>query len=272
MSLIELCISAYSATQAEEKLSYLIPLTHKVLAEKDLQAFQEERSRSLEPGFPERPEWVHPRDLKKRGFGSELGRATLVHAITHIEFNAINLALDAALRFSGLPTAYYADWITVALDEARHFSLLSANLQARGYHYGDFPAHHGLWDMAERTAHDLLDRMAMVPRILEARGLDVTPAMIAKFQGIGDTETADLLAIILKEEIAHVEAGTRWFTAVCEQRELQPSKTWTHLVNQYLGSDVRCPTNIDARQQAGFQASELQWLKDTCRQAAISKE
>ncbi len=272
MSLIEQCISAYSAKEAKEKLSYLLPLTHQALAEKDLQAFQYERSESLQPGFPERPRWVHPRQLKKRGFGSKLGRATLVHAITHIEFNAINLALDAALRFSGLPTAYYADWITVALDEARHFSLLSANLQARGYRYGDFPAHHGLWDMAERTAHDVLDRMAMVPRILEARGLDVTPAMIAQFQRIGDTETAELLATILSEEIAHVKAGTRWFTAECEQRKLEPGKAWVQLVNQYLGNDVRCPTNIDARQQAGFQPSELRWLKDTCRQAAINKK
>jgi uncharacterized ferritin-like protein (DUF455 family) len=164
------------------------------------------------PGRPERPPLVSPRDLRKRGLGSREGRAAFLHAIAHIEFNAINLAWDAAYRFRDMPDEFYRDWVGVADDEARHFSLLSQRLRELGAAYGDFPAHNGLWDMAEKTAQSCLARMALVPRVLEARGLDVTPAMIVKLRAIGDPGSADILDLILREEIAHVAAGSRWFS------------------------------------------------------------
>lgn len=222
------------------------------------------------PGVPRKPELVHPRKLSRRGSGTAEGRLALLHAIVHIEFNAMNLALDAAIRFEGLPEQYYRDWILVAADEARHYALLAGRLADFNARYGDYPAHQGLWDMALRTAHDPLDRMAMVPRILEARGLDVTPAMINQFEGAQDKQTAKILRQILEEEVAHVEAGSRWFYFLCQQRGLNSETTWFERVNHYLGDDVRCPINIEDRYRAGFNKRELEWLKATCRQAAIS--
>ena len=165
------------------------------------------------PGRPQRPRLVHPRDLPRRGFGSVEGRAAFIHSIAHIELNAIDLGWDAVYRFRGLPADFYADWVRVADDEARHFSMLRGRLQALGYDYGDFDAHNGLWEMCEKTAHDGLARMALVPRVLEARGLDVTPGMIVKLRSLGDDATADVLEVILREEVAHVAAGSRWFRA-----------------------------------------------------------
>lgn len=223
------------------------------------------------PGVPEKPELVHPRKLKRRGTGTETGRVTLLHAIAHIEFNAMNLALDAAARFAGLPEQYYRDWIEVAADEARHYQLLSDRLADFNACYGDFPAHQGLWDMALRTAHDPLDRMAMVPRVLEARGLDVTPAMVKQFERVGDAQTAQILELILKEEVAHVEAGTRWFRYLCERQGQEPDAAWFDRVTHYMGTDIRCPINFIDRDKAGFRKTELDWLKQACRQAAIEK-
>jgi uncharacterized ferritin-like protein (DUF455 family) len=223
------------------------------------------------PGVPDKPELVHPRELSRRGSGTAAGRLALLHAIAHIEFNAINLALDAVVRFSNLPVQYYRDWIAVAADEARHYTLLTTRLADFDARYGDYPAHQGLWDMALRTAHDPLDRMAIVPRILEARGLDVTPAMVKQFEQAQDTQTADILRRILKEEVAHVEAGSYWFRYLCEQRGLESDTTWFERVSFYLGDDVRCPINMEDRRRAGFNKSELEWLKTTCRQAAISR-
>ena len=223
------------------------------------------------PGVPEKPELVHPRALKRRGVGTETGRVVLLHAIAHIEFNAMNLALDAAVRFAGLPEQYYRDWIGVAADEARHYRLLSDRLADFNAGYGDFPAHQGLWDMALRTAHDPLDRMAMVPRILEARGLDVTPAMVKQFEAAGDMQTAQILLLILEEEVAHVEAGTRWFRYLCERAGREPDALWFDRVTHYMGTDIRCPINLKDRDRAGFRKSEIDWLKQACRQAAIDK-
>ena len=222
------------------------------------------------PGKPEKPRCVHPRDLTRRGSGSLAGRIVLLHAIAHIEFNAINLALDAVVRFEGLPPDYYRDWIGVAADEARHFTLLSNRLADLDAKYGDFPAHQGLWDMALRTAADPLDRMAMVPRIMEARGLDVTPAMIEKFKRAGDDQSADLLSTILREEIDHVKAGTHWFEYLCAQRGLAAESTWIERVSHYLGTNILCPVNLKDRAQAGFKEGEIQWLKQVCRNRAIS--
>ncbi|MGD9410059.1 MAG: ferritin-like domain-containing protein, partial [Thiohalocapsa sp.] len=172
------------------------------------------------PGRPTRPELVAPRDLPKRGLDVPEGRAALVHAVAHIEFNAINLAWDAVQRFPAMPAAFALDWARVADDEARHFAMLRQRLRELGYDYGDFPAHDGLWQMAEATAGDALARMALVPRVLEARGLDVTPGMIARLERVGDEATAACLQVILREEVEHVAIGSRWFRWLCEQRGL----------------------------------------------------
>ncbi|MGQ0699750.1 MAG: ferritin-like domain-containing protein [Panacagrimonas sp.] len=209
------------------------------------------------PGHPTYPLLVHPREVPRRGLGTPEGRAAMVHAVAHIEFNAINLALDAALRFGDMPNAYYADWISVAQDEARHFAMLSARLDRLGYAYGAFPAHNGLWEAAEKTAHDVMERMALVPRVLEARGLDVTPNMILRLHEVGDLETAAILRTILQEEVRHVAIGTRWFRHLCMQRGLDPVATFRRLLVEHRVR-LRPPFNEDARRRAGFEQAELQ--------------
>jgi len=213
------------------------------------------------PGRPSRPGLVHPRELSRRGMGSAHGRAAFIHSIAHIELNAIDLAWDAVYRFRGLPADYYADWIAVAADEARHFVLLRDRLRDFGHDYGDFDAHNGLWEMAEKTAHDGLARMALVPRVLEARGLDVTPAMIAKLRLLGDEVTADILATILREEIAHVAAGSRWFRWHCEQAGVDPAARFRELLDEYAHGSLRGPFNHDARIEAGFDSDEIAMLE-----------
>jgi uncharacterized ferritin-like protein (DUF455 family) len=203
---------------------------------------------------------VHPRALPRRGLGSDEGRVAFVHAIAHIEFNAIDLAWDAVYRFRGLPADYYADWVRVADDEARHFALLRARLRELGADYGDFDAHNGLWEMAEKTAGDGLARMALVPRVLEARGLDVTPGMIARLRGLGDQDTADILALILREEVAHVAAGSRWFRWHCERAGVEPAATFRRLLREYARPVLHGPFNRPARLAAGFDAEELDTL------------
>jgi len=208
-------------------------------------------------GHPDRPELVDPAKVRRRRLGSETGRAALVHAITHIEFNAINLALDAVFRFRDMPRQFYLDWMSVAADEARHFQLLSKRLQEMGFNYGDFPAHNGLWEMAQRTADDCLKRMALVPRVLEARGLDVTPGMIERLKSIGDDETVRILRIILEEEVRHVGIGSHWFHACCDQRGLEPESTFLGLLKEHFSGSLRGPFNIPARMQAGFTQREM---------------
>ena len=208
-------------------------------------------------GHPSKPELVAPANLRRRRLGSEAGRAALVHAVTHIEFNAINLALDAAYRFRNMPSQYYVDWISVAADEARHYQLLSTRLKSMGYNYGDFPAHNGLWEMAQRTADDCMKRMALVPRVLEARGLDVTPGMIEKLSSAGDHETVRILRIILEEEVRHVEIGSHWFRICCDQRGLEPEETFLMLLKEYFAGTLRGPFNMAARMQAGFTQREM---------------
>jgi uncharacterized ferritin-like protein (DUF455 family) len=184
-----------------------------------------------------------------------------VHAIAHIEFNAIDLAWDAVYRFRGLPHAYYADWVSVANDEARHFSLLRARLQELGYDYGDFDAHNGLWEMAEKTAHDGLARMALVPRVLEARGLDVTPGMIVKLRSLGDSATVAILETILREEVAHVAAGSRWYRWYCERAGIDPAPRFRELLGEYARAVLYGPFNFEARSAAGFDDEELRMLE-----------
>lgn len=209
------------------------------------------------PGRPARPLLIHPHDVPQRALGSIEGRAALVHAIAHIEFNAINLALDAGWRFDGMPAAYYADWLSVAQDEARHFAMLRTRLQAMGYDYGDFAAHNGLWEAAEKTGHDALLRMALVPRVLEARGLDVTPGMMLRLRKVGDLETVAILEVILREEVRHVEIGTCWFQYLCAQRSLDSTCTFRSLLAEH-GVRLRPPLNVEARRAAGFVDAEMQ--------------
>lgn len=209
------------------------------------------------PGRPGKPELVPPRDVPQRGLGSAEGRAALVHAVAHIEFNAINLAWDAVQRFPGMPDDYYRDWAGVAADEARHFGMLSKRLAELGHAYGDFAAHNGLWEMAVKTSDACLARMALVPRVLEARGLDVTPGMIARLRGVGDEITADILEIILREEVAHVAAGSRWFRFCCEREGLEPRATFRQLLRDRVAGGLRGPFNLDARRAAGFDEAEL---------------
>lgn len=214
-----------------------------------------------EPGRPARPVLVRPRDLVQRRLGTPEGRAALVHAVAHIEFNAINLALDAVYRFRTMPRQFYGDWLRVAAEEAEHFSMLRARLVELGWDYGDFPAHNGLWEMAVETADDVLVRMALVPRVLEARGLDVTPGMMARLEGVGDERTVDILRIILRDEIGHVAIGSRWYAYVCEQRGLDPVPTFTGLLNRAMKGRIKAPFHRDARLQAGFTARELDELE-----------
>ena len=213
-----------------------------------------------EPGRPATPKLVAPRDLPIRKLGSDQGRAAFIHSLAHIEFNAINLAWDAVYRFREMPPEFYRDWVRVADEEACHFGLLRDRLRTLGHDYGDYAAHNGLWEMAQKTAFDPLVRMALVPRVLEARGLDVTPGMMQRLHDIGDEESADVLAIILRDEIGHVEIGTRWFRYLCEQRGLDPDKTYQLLLEKYLEGNIRPPFNDAARRQAGFSDAELAYI------------
>ena len=212
------------------------------------------------PGLPARPLLVLQRQVPHRGLGTAEGRAALVHAVAHIEFNAINLAWDAVYRFRGKPAAYYRDWASCAHDEARHFAMLAERLQELGHAYGDFDAHDGLWQMAEKTAHDDTARMALVPRVLEARGLDVTPAMIERLRRLGDTRTVAILEVILREEVAHVAAGTRWYQHCCQRDGIEPIAHFFALIRDYMGVNLRGPFNRPARLEAGFVEAELDRL------------
>lgn len=214
------------------------------------------------PGRPEKPELVDARALPRRGLGSVAGRTALVHSLAHIEFNAINLALDAVYRFRDMPADYYLDWLKVASDEGEHFMLLHERLGSLHSAYGAMPAHDGLWDMARRTDHDVLVRMALVPRILEARGLDVAPPMIHKLQAMGDHLTADILQRIYTDEITHVEVGNRWFRHVCHARQLDGTAVFRDLLKGENSAYLRSPYNREARLQAGFNEQELALIQE----------
>ncbi len=214
------------------------------------------------PGNPAKPELVAPRLVKRRSMVTQEGRAILIHALVHIEFNAINLALDAIWRFAGMPRAYYTDWLQVADEEALHFSLLSAHLQVLGHTYGDFPAHSSLWEMADKTRSDVLARMALVPRTMEARGLDVVPSLRDKLAQAGDLDAAAILEIILRDEIGHVAIGNRWYGYLCEQRGMEPINTYAVLAAEHAAPVPRGPFNLPARRAAGFSDPELAALTD----------
>lgn len=230
------------------------------------------------PGRPEQPPLIDPAHVPTRSPFTVEGRAALLHAICHIEFNAINLALDAVWRFADMPEPFYRDWLRVAAEEAYHFTLLHDHLQTltdpngKPYRYGDFPAHDGLWAMCEKTAHDITARMALVPRTLEARGLDATPLIQAKLRkvgkpnakGVSDAPDAlvlcDLLDIILRDEVGHVAIGNHWYRWLCQQQRLDPIEHYQHVVTHYQAPRLKPPFNEAARKRAGFSDAELAYL------------
>lgn len=214
------------------------------------------------PGIPGRPpvELVPPALLRQRSVHTVEGRAALVHALAHIEFNAINLALDIVWRFAGMPVDFYRQWFEVAKEEALHFFLLNQHLQSLGYQYGDFPAHDGLWEMSERTQDDVLARIALVPRTLEARGLDASPAVRHKLASGGDPKGAAIIDLILRDEIGHVALGNDWYRWLCRERKLDPVQTFTELALRYRAPVLKGPFNLQARRAAGFADEEIERL------------
>ena len=213
------------------------------------------------PGRPAKPDLVAPKFVPKRKMDTVAGRAILWHSLAHIEFNAMNLALDAVWRFPNMPKAYYEDWLKVAKEESYHFSLINAHLQSFGFSYGDFPAHNSLWEMVERTTDSVIARMALVPRTMEARGLDAVPEIRDRFKQIKDDRAVEILEIILHDEIGHVLVGNRWFNFLCANDNLSPITTYRELAEKYRAPTLRGPFNFDAREQAGFTSEELELLE-----------
>lgn len=214
------------------------------------------------PGRPEYPELISPLDVPKRRINSPNGLASLYHALAHIEFNAINLAVDACYRFQHMPQEFYADWLSVANDELYHFRLLNEHLQSLNSYYGAFTAHNGLWDMVLKTEHDPMIRMALVPRVLEARGIDAIPDIINKVSHIKDHKGVEILKIIAHDEIRHVQIGNKWFKTLCNERNLDPIPTFFNLLEEYDAPKIRGAFNREGRKNAGFSDYELDLLLD----------
>ena len=221
------------------------------------------------PGQPLHLQLVAPKFVPKRTLHTREGVVALLHALAHIEFNAINLAWDAVYRFRDLPAQFYEDWIQVAQEESEHFLLLHEQLQRFDCEYGDLPAHNGLWEMATDTADDVMVRMALVPRVLEARGLDATPEIIAKLRQKGESTLVEILEIILREEIDHVAKGTRWFRFCCDLRQLESQSTFLQLIQQHFKGRLKGTLNHAARLAAGFTEAELLALKSGSRENTV---
>ena len=217
-------------------------------------------------GRPAAPELVAPKDVPRRRLGSREGLCAMLHAIAHIEFNAINLSLDAAYRFQHMPEDFYRDWMRVAKEEAYHFSLITQRLQELGSDYGAFPAHGGLWQACVDTEHDVMVRMALVPRVMEARGLDVTPLIQEKLRQQGELRSARLLDIIYRDEQGHVAIGSHWFKHCCSERGLPYRETFAELLSTYLKATIKGPFNVEARLQAGFDDLEMTLLAEIAEQ------
>ena len=254
-------LSCLLVTDPDEKIHGVPQLQQAWLAGELLRSEQGVVEKITRPGRPAKPELVLPKQMKQRKLQYLDGRIALLHAVAHIEFNAINLALDAVYRFREMPDAYYNDWLQVAAEEAYHFTLVRARLRELGADYGDLPAHNGLWEHALKTDQDVLVRMALVPRVLEARGLDVTPPMMARLREVGDEVTAEVLAIILRDEVGHVRIGSHWYRYCCELRGLEPEATFRQLLREVLQAPVRGPFYTEGRLQAGFSHEELVQLK-----------
>ena len=249
-------------SQPEQKCSAVFELQARFEKEKFDVTSTDKIESIVTPGRPDSPKLVSPREVARRNLATDEGRIALIHAIAHIEFNAINLALDAIYRFQDMPAEYYKDWMQVAFEEAQHFTMLSKRLQALGCEYGDYDAHNGLWEMALKTQHSVIARMALVPRVLEARGLDVTPGMIKRLQGHGDSATVEILKIIFEQEIGHVAIGSRWFSYACELENVSPEETFQDLLKEYMAGELRGPFELEARRKAGFSSAELEALQN----------
>ncbi len=250
----------------------LLALTHKAwrLAENNELVFKSQNVvRPIEQVcFPKSPRLLPPREMPKRKFHTQEGLAAFFHAIAHVEFVAIYLAWDIVYRFRDLPESFYRDWLRVADEEAQHFSLLRTKLQTFDIDYGDLPAHSGLWDLAQYTASDLLTRLALVPRNMEAHGLDVTPPLIEKFKQLGDDNAVEILSRILTDEVGHVALGSKWFKWLCEKRNLAAENTYQTLLLQYYtekGGSLKGNFNHEMRLLAGFSEAELTWLNAQSR-------
>jgi len=250
-----------TSTSPAQKVNGVMGLQKMFLADEVMLDVEVSLAESISiPGRPQVPQLVSPKDLEKRSMRTLEGRVALIHALAHIEFNAINLALDAIWRFANMPPDYYKDWLKVAAEEAYHFSLLNAHLQNLGYEYGSFNAHNSLWEMVERTKDNVLARMALVPRTLEARGLDASPPLRNKLAQAGDLAAAEILDIILRDEIGHVAIGNRWFNWLCGTRKLEPISTFETLCIKYKAPKLKPPFNLDARRRAGFSDAEIALL------------
>ncbi len=212
------------------------------------------------PGRPVYPKLISPLDVPKRKIHTKDGLASLYHALIHIEFNAINLALDACYRFQEMPKEFSLDWLNVAYEELSHFILLDKHLNTLGYQYGDFEAHNGLWDMVHKTEHDPLIRMALVPRVLEARGVDAIPDIINKLSKVNDYVGINILNIIAEDEIKHVQIGNKWYQQLCKLNSLDPMVTFFNLLEKYEAPKIRGAFNRHGRIKAGFSEYELDLL------------
>lgn len=265
MSIVLLLESALLSCQPEEKCTLSLA-AQQLCLETPANSLRRDETGEIKDfrlaGHPPKPELVPPSRVTNRKLTTIEGYAALLHAVCHIEFNAINLALDAAYRFRLLPEEFTRDWVRIAAEEAKHFQLMRQRLQATGYDYGDFSAHNHLWDMAYKTAFDPLLRMALVPRVLEARGLDVTPGMRKKIAQKGDDETCAVLDIIYREEVGHVRAGNYWYQYLCKLRGLEPLTLFRRLLSRYDLFIFRGYVNLEAREQAGFSSFELEMLEN----------
>lgn len=258
MSQIQFAIEAcLFSTEIKVKLDAMDELAHLLFLGELIPDFNGAIRPTSDVQFPLRPQWVMPRDLKRRSMTDPEGLKVFLHAVAHIEFVAIHLALDAAYRFRDVPEEFRRDWLGVAVEEARHFRAIVARMAELSAAYGDYPAHGGLWELAESTANDLLARMALIPRFMEARGLDVTPGMIEKFERHGDQKTVEVLSLIYREEVGHVALGSRWFRWAADRIGVDPEETYFELIERFLSGDVRGPFNYEARRAAGFTQSEL---------------
>ena len=258
MQLFKLALEALMCDDVNEKLSLTSQLnSYDVCLESISDKFSIKKIKK--PGRPLKPKLVSFQTAPKRD-RSDLGMVKTIHSICHIEFNAINLALDAVYRFQNMPTKYYQDWIKVAYEESYYFKLLNDYLELLGFAYGDFDAHNGLWEMATKTDYDVLARMALVPRVLEARGLDVTPSIQAKFKDSKFSKMVDILDVIYCDEIGHVKIGNHWFHYLCKDKNLDPILTFDTLIKKHIGSNLRGPFNVDARLLSDFSQAELNYL------------
>lgn len=208
----------------------------------------------LRPARPARPELLDPRDVPKRKPGSPQGRIALLHAVAHIELNAVDLHWDIIARFGHvpMPPGFYDDWVKAADEESKHFNLVSDCLERLGSAYGALPAHAGMWRAAEDTRDDILGRLAVVPMVLEARGLDVTPGMIGIFRKAGDSSAVEALETIYAEEVGHVAYGSKWFHFLCGRENLDPKPVFHDLVRKYFHGPLKPPFNEEKRAEAGL--------------------